>query len=544
MSVVSHRKRKNIVIILISVAFIIFLQWFRIRHVDKSSFLQGLLSAVQFAICILIVKNNPKKGLLLSMVWLVYNIGSIIHQIVVFQNRYSMAGFVSSLVYLVTIVYLSNLLAVEEKEINTDSVTGLLNRNGILQYIQDAIDDKSIFSVVRLRMDNFRIIKDNYGHDFGQKLLVTVSDFFNQNVGKKSALGIIGSDEFIWVIKDAYDAEVIAKYLNEKAERKFVIENKGSPVEVFINYFCGISKFPEDASNGTDLLQYADIAMYRAVTANREKAVIYKEEMSRALERKVEVDKLIRIGLEKKWFYMVFQPQYKLNGKVLRGFESLIRMKTDEGFFVSPADFIPVAEQSELIFKIDEYVMRLALTEFKEILKINPDLICSINISAQNICRPDFAQRVFSLINELEYPAKNLEVEITEYCFSNDINVTIKNIELLREAGIQVALDDFGTGYSSLQYLTKIPVSLLKIDKSLVDEIEFSEKSLDFFESVVYIGHRMGCEVISEGVESTNQLKFLAEKNCDLVQGYIWGKPLPFEEAKKLSDEQKKSELF
>ena len=232
-----------------------------------------------------------------------------------------------------------------------------------------------------------------------------------------------------------------------------------------------------------------------------------------------------------------------LEGKKLRGFETLIRMKLPDGTFISPGEFIPVAEKGNHILSIDDYVLHRAMREFKDIVaEKNPELIVSVNVSAKNIGSQDFPERIKQIIDETGFPAKNLEIEITEYCMVQSIRTTVENIKKLREMNIQVALDDFGTGYTSLNYLSQMPVNLLKIDKSLIDDIEQNRQKCEFVNAIIAMAHLMGCEVISEGVESELQLDKLKENNCDFIQGYVWGKPLPYEKAVSIATERKDAE--
>ena len=179
------------------------------------------------------------------------------------------------------------------------------------------------------------------------------------------------------------------------------------------------------------------------------------------------------------------------------------------------------------------------MKEFKPLLdKSEKELTISVNISAKNIGSKDFATRVKKIIEETQFPPENLELEITEYSFAESRNTTIENIKALRELGIQIALDDFGTGYTSIAQLMKLPINLLKIDKSLIDDIESNQNMRDLIDSVIYMGHIMNCEVISEGVENEDQLNILKEHKCDFIQGFIWGKPIDFEEAKNMFNQE------
>ena len=203
---------------------------------------------------------------------------------------------------------------------------------------------------------------------------------------------------------------------------------------------------------------------------------------------------------------------------------------------ISPSEFIPVAESCGLIGEIDDYVLIRVMKEFKEmVVYVQENLIISVNISAKSLCNPMFSEKISSIIMQTGFPARNLEIEITEYSLVHSFDVAIENIKRLRSLGVKVALDDFGTGYTSLSYLYKMPVNLLKIDKTLIDDIENDAKSRLFVNAVISMGHLMNCEVISEGVENTNQVSILESQNCDFIQGFVWSKPLEYEDARKMA---------
>ena len=209
-----------------------------------------------------------------------------------------------------------------------------------------------------------------------------------------------------------------------------------------------------------------------------------------------------------------------------------------DGVRIPPVEFIGIAELSDLIFDIDEFVLSHAMREFREICYSSGNTITlAINISAKNIARPGFADRLLTLVKENNFPPECLEIEITEYSFAQDANNTIENIKKLRDNQVMIALDDFGTGYTSLEQLMKLPINLVKIDKSLIDNIIRNEMNMDFVKSVIYMGHIMDAEVIAEGVEYDSQVECLKELDCDFIQGYVWGKPTDFDEAREIADE-------
>lgn len=248
----------------------------------------------------------------------------------------------------------------------------------------------------------------------------------------------------------------------------------------------------------------------------------------------LEIENMIRTALENDTIYFNLQPQYDMDHK-LRGFEALARMKDSEGKNVSPGEFIPVAEKVGLIDKVDGAVFRKAAAFFGELLrKTGADLMLSINASVRHIMKNDFIDEIRELISSSGIPADKLEIEITESIMIESADKALQYIDEIKSMGIKIAIDDFGTGYSSLSYLNKFPANLLKIDKSFIDEMNSSDSSRQYVAAIISIGHIMGFDVISEGVEETEQLETLRKIGCDYIQGFIWGRPLSSEEAEKL----------
>lgn len=495
----------------------------------------GVLMACQFGLCLIMVRQDYKKGAIASLVLMAIALLNIMQALLIRRMLTPLPGLCNTLIYIVTLALLANQFRVREQEAVTDVLTGLRNRRGLYKLLKKKIEDEKEFHVLYIYLGNFKFINDNYGHSFGDTLMKEVARRMGEVVEKNGQITRMGGAEFVVLLNGDVNPEDVANRLIDRVSEKSVIERENSKVECYLTVFAGISSYPKDANNHEDLIQYADIAMYRA-TKDKGTVRFFDKEMKQFLNRRIELEKLIKEALKNDYFYLVYQPQYKLQGKKLRGFETLLRMKTAEGEMVSPGEFIPVAEKGDLILQIDDYVLRRAMKEFKDVvLQAGSDLTISVNVSAKNIGSIDFPRKVEKILNETGFSAKNLEIEITEYCLVESVDVTIENIKLLREMGIQVALDDFGTGYTSLSYLSKMPINLLKIDKSLVDDIEQDEKRRDFVSAVISMGHQMGCEVISEGVENESQLELLGDQKCDFIQGYVWGKPLDYGVAKKLS---------
>lgn len=532
--------KKNL--ILASLVILYLILQFSQAILGKTEFVSanGILMAFGFICCLAMIFIDYNSGTILSCVCMGISVFSLLSTIIKSKGHnafYPSAGLINTVIFLGTILTLVHQFKKRDKASITDFLTGLYNRRGLYKIINSKILKNEPFYVIYIDLSNFKLINDNYGHFVGDKILKQTSKIILETIGNEGIATRIGGDEFVIILNEHCKAyQITQNILNNISEKTLISDEVNNEIEVFINAHAGISKYPSDSTDAEDLIKFADIAMYEASKNKKTRIVRFDYGMAEKLNRQMEIENLINLALENDYFYMVYQPQYLLNGKQLRGFESLLRLKTPDGESVSPAEFIPVAEKKDLILKIDDYVIRRVMKEFKDVLvKSNKNLIVSVNISAKNIGNIAFPQKIKKLLDETGFPAKKLEIEITEYCLVQSVEVTIANIIQLRSMGIQIALDDFGTGYTSLSYLAKMPINLLKVDKTLVDDIETNKKSQDFVNAVISMGHLMGCEVISEGTETESQLDILRQQNCDFVQGYIWGKPLDYEIAKELA---------
>ncbi|MGN0650888.1 MAG: putative bifunctional diguanylate cyclase/phosphodiesterase [Oscillospiraceae bacterium] len=539
MSVELKHKTKALIQYIIGIAlFILFQVAMALLSVNNLSNLGGICAAFQYAVCLFLVRTNKRKGIITAMILLAFSLLNIVRVIIVGVDYLPYAGLFNVLFYMVTIAWLASIFARQDKAAVTDIVTGLLNRRGLYQYLISLIEDEKPFYLVNLEIANFKLLNDSYGHVCGDTILKKVTKLLQDYFGEKGTVIRSGGSEFIIILKYSENAEKDTNNVLQLLAQKIVLSEENDVLDCYLSVYAGISSYPADSSNYEELINYADMAVVEAARKNSPVAVAFEPCMEEASKRQMELEHLIKEGLENDYFYLEYQPQYKLDGKRLRGFETLIRMKLPDGSIVSPGEFIPVAEKGKHIISIDDYVLRRAMNEFKGIVaNNNPDLIVSVNVSAKNIGTLDFPDRIGKILAETGYPAKNLEIEITEYCMVQSIKITVENITKLRAMGIQVALDDFGTGYTSLNYLSQMPVNLLKIDKSLIDDIEQNRQKCEFVKAIVAMGHIMGCEVISEGVENTMQLSKLKDNNCDFIQGYVWGKPLAYDTATALATE-------
>lgn len=495
--------------------------------------LNGVLQMVMSICCIIMVCVDYKRGLKIGLGIMGFAVISTSAFIFRSHNLTPIPGIISAFITMAAMIIIHRLLKADEIKTFTDYTTGLTNLRGFLEILASKFAGKKSGTVVYIQIDKFRAINDDFGHDVGDKALIIISERMKEIVGNTGTVCRIGGTEFAIIFNDNGEEKLatIRTILKSISER-IVIDKGDVSISCYLEGDAGVASFPKDASDSATLVKCADVALLHAINLGVNNVSVFNSDMYSELHREQELEGMIKEALQNDYFYLVYQPQYKINGKKLRGFESLIRLKLPDGTFVSPGEFIAVAEKSSLVFDIDEYVLRRAMKEFGPILKKSDDKVTiSVNISAGGMAKENFADMVLEYLGEYDFPASCLELEITEYSLAESQERTIDNINKLREVGVQIAIDDFGTGYTSLSQLLNLPVNLLKIDKSLIDDIEEDAVNSDFITAIVYMGHLMGCEVIAEGAESESQLEILKLQDCDFVQGYVWGKPLNYDVA-------------
>ncbi len=503
--------------------------------------LQGIIGALNSLSCILLIMIDFKNGSKLAFSLTGLSLTNSLIPILTKHTLSPLPGVVTTLVSLLSIIIIYSFYKKSTINSLTDYITGLPNRRYYVRYVNNRLEAKHPFYMACIEIEDFKNINDVYGIQAGDFILKEIAPKLKIMIGKNDMLFKITGGIFAMILdEESYPEEKLK--LTIRSEVMSLPPKHGE--DPSIKRTCNVSlaagvvhidQTYDKERNSSTVLHYAEIALAEARKSQIQKIVFYDDSLlSQDLEQK-EAEFLIKEAMQHNWFYLVYQPQYLTEGKKLRGFETLIRCKKPDGTIVSPASFIPAAERTNLITEIDDYVLRRAMTEMKPVLEASQEkFVVSINVSAKNIATENFAQKIKQMIDETQFPADNLEIEITEYSFAESMDGTIDNILTLRTLGVQIALDDFGTGYTSIAQLMKLPVNLLKIDKSLIDEIESDPAMSDMVDSIIYMGHIMDCEVISEGVENESQLEILKEHKCDFIQGFVWGKPLPFEEAKAL----------
>ena len=505
---------------------------------------QGIFSALQTLSYILMVFISYKEGFVLALAASGFSLIKSLLPIIRYHTLTSLPGTVSVLISIFTLILIYSYYKKAAVNSITDYTTGLHNRRSYVKEMNDRLKVNKPFCLAYIEIEDFKQINNVFGMQTGDHLLRRLAERLRTILNKDDMLFSITAPTFAIVFEGIDNAKDVEDRLRPIVKPQMLpvimLDEEGQEAKkaCTITLAAGIVHINSPVAmkqNATSVLKAAETAMLEARRASDSKICIFNETMESAEAKQKEAEFLIKESLEKDYFYLVYQPQFTTGKKQLRGFETLIRCKKPDGTIVSPAYFIPAAEKTNLIMKIDDYVLRRAMTEFKPILDaMKKDCILSINVSAKNIGSEHFSAKIKNLLQETQFPPKKLEIEITEYSFAESMETTVKNINDLRTLGVQIALDDFGTGYTSIAQLMKLPVNLLKIDKSLIDDIETSQTMRDMVDSVIYMGHIMNCEVISEGVENENQLAMLREHKCDFIQGFVWGKPQSFSDAEQL----------
>ncbi len=414
-----------------------------------------------------------------------------------------------------------------------DQLTGLKNRIALSETLSEIIADKhhKKAAILFIDIDNFKYINDTMGHTYGDRVLKKIGERLGKLQGNHSHLYRLSGDEFIILVNDLEEVNQIEKGAVE------ILKAFRTPVEVdgrsiFTTVSIGISIFPEHGNSLDELLKNADIAMHKAKEAGKNKIVIYNVPMNEAVAERMRTERNLRMALENNEFELHYQPQLDIKTNKISGFEALIRWRNAELGFVSPAKFIGVAEDTHLIIPIGEWVLRNASLFLKRLHNLgHTELTISVNVSMLQLLQDDFADVVMDILEMTKINPKYLELEITESILMESYEAIAGKLKLMRARGIKIALDDFGKGYSSLNYLRQLPITTLKIDKTFIDTISTEGKNKSLTDHIVKIGRSMDLCVVAEGVENEDQMQYLIKHKCNKIQGYLFSKPIPENEA-------------
>ena len=413
-----------------------------------------------------------------------------------------------------------------------DQLTGLYNRISLYNHVSKWIEQSKGHNaaVFYIDIDNFKYINDTLGHTYGDIVLENIGKRLVAMEIKNSSVYRVGEDEFVLLLEDFSDIEFIehmgVKLLKSFRDSLDILGNK-----TYVTASIGISIYPEHGTTTDELIKNADIAVYKAKETGRNRIVVYKKPMDKAVSERAMIEKQLRTALDNEEFILNYQPQYSLADGRISGFEALLRWNNPVLGAVSPLRFISIAEATHMIVPIGEWVIRNACMYLKKIHGLGyDDLTMSINISMLQLQQDDFVIMIMDMLKSLEVDPRHVELELTESIMMESYHEIAAKLNLLKRRGIRVALDDFGKGYSSLNYLRQLPISTLKIDKSFIDTISRDGRNKTITNLMVDIGKSMGMCVVAEGVETREQLEYLIEHQCDKIQGYLFSKPRSEEE--------------
>lgn len=412
-----------------------------------------------------------------------------------------------------------------------DSLTDLYNRSWLSTMmkvqIKETTEKNEKFGILLFDIDNMKDINDSRGHNAGDELLKQVATILKLMESKTVTATRFGGDEFVLLYKNIKDRDEAIE-ISKKALRFLNAEG--------IGISGGISIFPDDSKKTEDLLKFADMAKIEAKKNGKNNVACFHSLMQEKFLSKLNIETKMSKAMASRNFQLYYQPQFNAKTKELRGFEALLRWYDSDLGWISPEQFIPLAEETHLVVPLGDWVMTTALATIKEWeMKFSFNGIMSVNVSPVQFVQEDFIEKLFKKIEKSGIDKKHLEIEITEGVLIDNVEDTISKLNKIREQGVGLSLDDFGTGYSSLRYLQLLPLTTLKIDKSFVSNIaEKDGFEAKLTESIISLVSKMGLNTIAEGVENEEQLKMIQKFNCRTIQGFLLGKPMPKEQCEKL----------
>ncbi len=416
-----------------------------------------------------------------------------------------------------------------------DTLTSLLNRFSLRTQLEQVLAmahrDHRALAVIFLDMDRFKTINDTLGHAVGDKLLITVAQRLRESVRESDIVARLGGDEFVVVLTEVEDATAVArladKILHVLAQPYLIGKN-----ELHSAASIGLAFYPDDGEDGETLMKNADTAMYHAKSQGRNNIQFFTAEMNQAALKRLMLDQDLRVAVETRQFELHYQPQLNSRDGRIVGVEALVRWHHPRDGLISPAEFIPVAEETGLILQLGEWVLDEACRQLRAWRDEGlADVTMAVNLSAHQLRSPVLLAQVARALEKHGLAGASLELEITETAAMHDPAASIRQLKALRDLGVRLSIDDFGTGYSSLSYLKLLPIHTLKLDQSFVRDIETDSNDVAICTATIALAHNLGLAVIAEGVETEAQRLLLTWHQCDSMQGYLFSKPLPAEAA-------------
>ncbi len=428
-----------------------------------------------------------------------------------------------------------------------DELTGLPNRHVAEQHITEGIKEAQrnnrILVVIKIGVDRLKHINESLGHQAGDTLLKQIAQRLKENIRRGDQVSRLNGDQFVVTLVDI-DKETNLDYLIRKYVDSFSLPFYIKDQLLHVSVSIGVACYPEDELTVDGLLRNAESAMFQAKKKGGIDYRYYSKEMREKSKERLYLENELRRAISKHELEVYYQPQVDLSTGKIIGVEALVRWFHPKLGMVSPVQFIPLAEEIGLISEIGEWVMKRACMDMTLMCKERNDaLSLSINLSAYQFAEPNLVESIASILHDTGFPPEKLELEITESLFMEDLAITAEILTILSNQGIRISMDDFGTGYSSLSYLKQFPINTIKVDRSFVKDITSDKDNASIVKATIQMAHSLSLDIVAEGVETEDQLRFLLNQKCDKIQGFYFSKPLEFKDLAKLLEENRQIEL-
>ncbi len=414
---------------------------------------------------------------------------------------------------------------------NFDALTGLPNRSLFIDRLHQSLlamaRANNKLGLMFIDLDGFKLVNDTLGHDKGDELLREAAERIAACTRTGDTVARLGGDEFTVIMPNlhrSHDAPLVAQRILDSLNKPFLLDG----TESFVSGSIGITLYPDDADDASDLLKNADAAMYRAKDKGKANYQFYTIDMNAEVTERLRVKNGLVKALEREEFELFYQPKMTLENGRIEGVEALMRWNSRDLGMVPPSRFIPVMEETGQVVEVGEWALRSACLQHKAWRDAGmPDIRVAVNLSARQLREISFVSLLENVLRDTGVEPGGLEVEITESMLMSDTENAVEALQNLHDMGIHLAMDDFGTGYSSLSYLRRFPIDTIKIDRSFVSDITTSTDDAEIIRTIINMGRTLGRKIVAEGVETQEQLSILREYECDQIQGYFLSPPLP-----------------